>query len=307
MAGSLKPMLDVYKSFYNLKGQPFRLSPDYRFSFGHPSYTNAKSYLKYAVSEGEGFVAITGEPGTGKTTLIAALLAELDKTRVRVATLANVQMDSANLLSMVLEEFGLHTGDQKQTSPLSRLKRFLVQQHTSGHRCILIVDEAQGLPAASLEELRLISNLQYADRLLLQVFLVGQEPLMDVIRAPGLEQLHQRLIAASHLEPLTLAETEAYVEHRLRKVGWENDPAFSEETTGLVHKFSGGVPRRINLICHRLFLHGGLKQKHELVGADALHVIVELHREGLLAPGVRKILGDHVGGVKLVPVKNDSA
>jgi len=298
MAWGYKLMLDVYKSFYKLEAQPFRLSPDHRFSFGHPSFDNAKAYLKYAISEGEGFFAITGDPGTGKTTLIATLLSELDKARVQVATLTNVQLDSVNLLSMVLEEYGLPIGNDSQTSPLTRLKQFLIQQYKDNRRCILIVDEAQGLPSASLEELRLISNLEYDNRLLLQVFLVGQSPLMDMIRAPGLEQLNQRLIAASQLLPLTLTETVAYIEHRLLKAGWNNDPSFTEEAMKLIHKFSGGVPRRINLICHRLFLYGGLKHKHELIGPDALHVIVELHKEGLLSHGARSALGDFVGGVK---------
>ena len=286
-------MLDIYKSFYNFKEQPFRLSPDYRFCYSHPSYENAKSYLKYAILEGEGFVAITGEPGTGKTTLIATLLAELDKTHVQVATLTNVQVDSVNLLNMVLEEFNLKTDNQNKTPPLTILKKFLIQQHKNDHRCILIVDEAQGLSVTSLEELRLISNLQYNNALLMQVFLVGQEPLMDKIRTPGLEQLHQRFIAASHLELLKQEETEDYIEHRLRKAGWDNDPIFTKEAMSIIYKFSGGVPRRINLICHRLFLYCGLKQKHELVGADALHVIVELHREGLLVPEIDKKLGDY--------------
>lgn len=300
-------MLDVYNSFYKLKGQPFRLSPDHRFSYNHPSYDNARAYLKYAVSEGEGFVAITGEPGTGKTTLIGSLLADMDMSRVHVATLTNVQLDSYNLLNIVLDEFNLNYDEASRVSPLSVLKQYLIQQHKKGHRSILIVDEAQGLPPASLEELRLISNLQFENRLLLQVFLIGQNPLMDMIRAPGLEQLHQRLIAAAHLKPLEFEETKAYVEHRLRMVDWNEDPVFTEEALNLIHKFSGGVPRRINLICHRLFLNGGLKQKHELVGADALHVIVELHREGLLTPGARKALGDYVGGINEVPARSDSA
>ncbi|MDT8451967.1 MAG: AAA family ATPase [Gammaproteobacteria bacterium] len=279
-------MLDIYKSFYNFNEQPFRLSPDYRFCYNHPSYTNAKSYLKYAISEGEGFVAITGEPGTGKTTLITSLLSELDNVRVQIATLTNVQIDEVNLLHSVLEEFQLPLNNQNQAGPISILKQFLIQQSKKGRRCILIVDEAQGLTNSSLEELRLISNLQHNNRLLLQVFLVGQESLMDIIRAPGLEQLHQRLIAASHLESLAQSETRAYIEHRLYKAGWKNDPTFAIEAMNIIYKFSGGIPRRINLICHRLFLYGGLTRKHELSGADAMHVIVELHREGLLMPKI---------------------
>jgi len=282
-------MLDVYKSCYKLKGQPFRLSPDYRFSFSHRTYDEAKAYLKYATSEGEGFVVITGAPGTGKTTLIAALLAELDTTHVKVATLANEQLDTRDLVERVNDAFGWPV--DKAVAPLPKLMRFLNQNYDEGGRAIIIVDEAQNLTAEALEELRLLSNIQNHDGLLLQVFLLGQDPLLQMIRAPGMEQLQQRLIAASHLEPLQLNETVAYVEHRLRKVGWENDPSFTEESMNLIHKFSGGVPRRINLICHRLFLRGGLEQKHMLHGEDALHVIVELHKEGLLTPGAGKALG----------------
>jgi general secretion pathway protein A len=281
-------MLDVYKSCYKLKEQPFRLSPDYRFSFSHKTYDEAKAYLKYATSEGEGFVVITGAPGTGKTTLISALLAELDTKRVKVASLANEQLDSRELVERVNDAFGLPADNA--VAPLPRLMRFLNQNYDNGGRAILIVDEAQSLSREALEELRLLSNIQNYDGLLLQVFLLGQESLLEIIQAPGMEQLQQRLIAASHLEPLKLSETVAYVEHRLRTAGWQNDPSFTEESMNLIHKFSGGVQRRINLICHRLFLRGGLGQKHKLHGEDALHVIVELHKEGLLTPGASKTL-----------------
>ena len=281
-------MLDVYKSCYNLQGQPFRLSPDYRFSFNHRTYDEARAYLKYATSEGEGFVVITGAPGTGKTTLIGVLLAELDQSRVKVATLSNEQLDSRDLVERVNDAFGLH--EDNGVAPVPKLMRFLNQNYAEGGRAILIVDEAQSLSMEALEEIRLLSNLQNLDGLLLQVFLLGQDPLLEMIRSPGMEQLQQRLIAASHLEPLQLNETVAYVEHRLRKVGWQNDPSFSDESMDLIHKFSGGVPRRINLICHRLFLRGGLEQKHQLEGEDALQVIVELHKEGLLQPAVSNVL-----------------
>ena len=282
-------MLDVYKSCYNLQGQPFRLSPDYRFSFNHPSYDEAKSYLKYAVSEGEGFVVITGAPGTGKTTLIGSLLAELDNERVRIANIAHQKLDPRSLVERVNDAFGLPVDND--LAPLPKLMRFLNQNSQSGGRAILIVDEAQALTQEALEELRLLSNLQNYDGLLLQVFLLGQEQLLDLIQVPEMEQLQQRMIAASHLEPLELEETIAYIEHRLRKVGWQNDPSFNEESLNLIHKFSAGVPRRINLICHRLFLRGGLENKHALEGEDALHVIVELNKEGLLIPVARKALG----------------
>ena len=281
-------MLDVYQSCYGLTEQPFRLSPDSRFSFGHPSYDNAKAYLKYAVSEGEGFVVITGAPGTGKTTLIHSLLSELDSERVQVATLTDVQLEESELPVRVLEAFGLEQDGQR--SPSSQLKARLQANAGKGCRSILIVDEAQGLSESALEELRLLANLQQGSRLLMQVFLVGQEPLREKVRAPGMEQLHQRVIAAAQLEPLTLEEMTAYIEHRLGKVGWQGDPAFSQDALQLIHKFSSGVPRRVNLICHRLFLHAGLQDRHRLEGQDALHVIVELHKEGLLVPVSRRAM-----------------
>lgn len=291
-------MLDVYKSVYNLNGKPFRLSPDHRFSFAHRSYDDAKSYLKYAISEGEGIVAITGAPGTGKTTLIASLISELDLAQVHVGVVTNVQMDSANLIQMVVDAFSLETDFTDKVSVMSEFKRFLKHQSEEGRRVILVVDEAQGLTVELLEELRLLSNLQHNTRLLLQIFLVGQDPLMEIVRSPGMEQLHQRLIAAAQLKPLNLEEMVHYIVHRLSCVGWNNDPAFTDEAFSLIHKFSAGIPRRINLICHRLFLHAGLKGKHELVGGDALNVIVELHREGLLTPVARRELGEYVGGIK---------
>ncbi|VAW54746.1 hypothetical protein MNBD_GAMMA06-572 [hydrothermal vent metagenome] len=287
-------MLDVYKSIYNLEGQPFRLGPDHRFSFGHQTYDDAKSYLKYAISEGEGIVAITGAPGTGKTTLIDSLISELDPEKVLVGVVTNVQLDSSNLLDMVIDAFSMTIDRSDSSSTMEGFKLYLQHQSEKGRRVILIVDEAQGLTAALLEDLRLFSNFQHKSQLLLQIFLVGQESLMDIVRSPGMEQLHQRLIAAAQLKPLDLNQTIEYVKHRLSCVGWNNDPAFSDEALNLIYKFSAGVPRRINLICHRLFLSAGLKKNHKLAGNDALQIIVELHREGLLTPVARRALGANI-------------
>jgi len=275
-------MLDVYRTYYKLTGEPFRLSPDHRFSLGHRSYANAKAYLDYALLQGEGFIAITGAPGTGKTTLISDILAGFEQTDMQVATLTSTQLESRDLLHMVAHSFDLHPEDRSKANLLLELERFLNQQSYRGHRTILIVDEAQSLSRSALEELRLLANMQRKDQLLLQIFLVGQEKLLDLIRAPGMEQLQQRLVAASVLEPLDLDETVDYIEHRLRRVAWQGDPAISEDALRLVYKYSGGIPRRINMICNRLFLYGGMQQKHELVGEDVRTVIEELHQEFLL-------------------------
>ena len=295
-------MLDVYKSAFNLEGQAFRLTPDHRFSFEHQAYSDAKSYLNYAIAEGEGLVAITGAPGTGKTTLISSLIAGLDSSQVTVGIVSNVQLAPAGLVGLVAEAFSLQVDNQNSADAVSSLKHFLKEESSQGRRVILIVDEAQGLSSESLEELRLLSNLQHNLKLLLQIFLVGQEGLMDVIRSPGMEQLHQRLIAAAQLKALSHDEMVDYIVHRMKFVGWDNDPAFADEAYHLIYKFSAGIPRKINLICHRLFLYAGLKGKHELLGSDALQVIVELHGEGLLTPGARRALGEYVDGIKELAV-----
>ncbi len=279
-------MLDVYRTYYKLTGEPFRLSPDHRFSLSHRSYANAKAYLDYALLQGEGFIAITGSPGTGKTTLISDILAGFEQTDMQVATLTSTQLESRDLLHMVAHSFDLHPEDRSKANLLLELERFLNQQSYRGHRTILIVDEAQSLSTSALEELRLLANMQRNHQLLLQIFLVGQEKLLDLIHAPGMEQLQQRLVATSVLEPLNLDETVDYVEHRLCLVAWRGDPSISEEALRLVYKYSGGIPRRINMICNRLFLYGGMQQKHKLLGEDAGTVIADLYKERLLAPGL---------------------
>jgi len=291
-------MLDVYKSVYNLEGQPFRLSPDHRFSFAHQTYNDAKSYLKYAISEGEGIVAITGAAGTGKTTLISSLISELDQSQVQVGVLTNMQLDSSGLLNLVADAFSLEIEPSERVNSLNIFIQFLKQQREVGRRVVLIVDEAQGLTPELLEDLRLFSNFQENEQLLMQIFLVGQESMMDLIRAPGMEQLHQRIIAAAELKPLNLEQTIEYIVHRLTRVGWKNDPVITDEVCNLVYKFSEGIPRLINLICHRLFLHAGLKDKHKIDGSDALIVVVELHKEGLLSAGARHALGEYVADLK---------
>ncbi|MCO6412156.1 MAG: AAA family ATPase [Thiogranum sp.] len=287
-------MIDAYENYYkyNLSADPFRLSPDHRFAFPHASYAKARAYLEFAIRRGEGFITITGAPGTGKTTLINEIVASIGDSSVLLATLSSTQLESRDLLHMVAAAFGLRYGDVSKATLLLGLEEFLTQQQRKNKRAVLIVDEAQGLSPAAIEELRLLANLQCQNRLLLQVVLVGQEQLRELVKAPGMEHLSQRIIVATYLEPLSLSDTVTYIEHRLKKVRWRGDPAITEDALRLIHRYSGGVPRRINLICSRLFLFGGLEGKQELGGEDAQIVIDDLQKESLLPDTVPEAPGE---------------
>jgi putative secretion ATPase (PEP-CTERM system associated) len=271
----------MYQEFYTLHAEPFRLSPDHRFCYDHKGYAKARAYMAYAFSQAEGFVMITGRPGTGKTTLIGELIDSLAGDNVTTANLVCNQLQADDLLKMVAYSFGAGHGATSKSELLQQLDALFRKWHREGHRALLIVDEAQDLSTCAMEELRLLGNIQSDGKPLLQIFLLGQPELRDLVHSPALEQVHQRIVAASHLEPLKQDETEAYIRHRLETVGWTGDPAFSKPLFPLIHKFSEGVPRRINLICSRLFLHGSVEQKHTLGVQDLREVIEELKSEQL--------------------------
>lgn len=271
----------MYEKFYGLTADPFRLSPDHRFSFSHASYAKAKAYIRYALQRGEGLVMVTGKPGTGKTTLINDLLTGLPQAEAVVATLVSTQLEADDLLRMVAYSFGLSADAPQKALVLQRLMDFLGRQYREGRRALLIIDEAQDLSISALEELRLLTNLQRAGQPLLQIVLLGQESLRDLVRRPDMQQVHQRIVAACDLEPLGRTDTLAYVGHRLEKAGWRGDPSFEREAWPILYGFCQGIPRRINLVCSRLLLHGSVEDRHTLTAEDAALVVGELQREEL--------------------------
>lgn len=273
----------MYEVFYNFKAEPFRLSPDHKFCYEHKSYAKARAYMAYAFKRAEGFVMITGRPGTGKTTLIGELVESLSKDRVCTANLVCTQLQADDLLKTVAFSFGAGSPGIDKAEMLQRLTVLLHRWHREGRRALLIVDEAQDLSLSAMEELRLLTNIQIGGQPLLQIFLVGQPELRDLILSPPMEQVHQRIVAASHIEGLVVEETEAYVLHRLSVVGWRGDPAIDRAIFPLIHKYSEGVPRRINLICSRLFLLGSVEQRHDIRAEDVRVVITELQAENLAA------------------------
>jgi len=269
----------MFESFYGLTANPFRLSADERFRYAHKTYAKAWSYLKYALEQGEGFVLITGRPGTGKTTLIRDMLSELDSSTLLAVNLVTNQLQGEELLRMVALAFGFEAQDFNKATLLTRIGDYASELHAGGRRVIILVDEAQNLTENGLEELRLLSNLQIGNKPLFQIFLIGQEELRGLIYGRGLKIVQQRILAACRVEPMDARQVEGYIEHRLGIVGWNDDPRFEEGIFPLIQKLTRGVPREINNVMGRLLLYGALEEKHLLTVDDLRIVAQELKRE----------------------------
>ncbi len=277
----------MYDTFYGLSGKPFQLTPDQRFFFDSQGHHRALAYLRYGLEQSEGFIVITGGIGTGKTMLVRTLFAELESRNVMAAQLVTTQVEPDDMLRMVCASFGLaHEGMNKATL-LHNLEVIARTRFAEGKRILLVVDEAQNLPARSLEELRMLANFQIEGRSLFQSFLLGQEELRRTMQAPNMEQLRQRIIAAYHLEPLSPEETRDYIEYRLKCVDWTGDPELEDEVYSILYTQTGGVPRRINTLCDRLLLFGCIEDKHLLTAEDVRLVVAEIEQEiGRPAAGV---------------------
>jgi putative secretion ATPase (PEP-CTERM system associated) len=270
----------MYADHYHLNGRPFQLSPDHRFFFGSRSHRKAMAYLTFGLSEREGFIVITGNIGTGKTTMVGHLLSEIDREQYVSANVVTTQLQADDALRMVASAFGIPIRDRDKATTLREIEAFLVGNHQLGKHVLLVVDEAQNMSLSALEELRMLSNFQLDGKPLIQCFLLGQPQFRTIMAHPEMEQLRQRVIASCHLEALDEDETRSYIEHRLRTVGWTDDPTFSDEAFTLIHRHAGGVPRRINTLCGRLLLFGYLEDKHHFDAATVIEVVEELAEEG---------------------------
>jgi putative secretion ATPase (PEP-CTERM system associated) len=264
----------MYTEYFGLTGKPFQLSPDARFFFPSKEHKRALSFLQYGLSQADGFIVITGDVGTGKTTVVQTLLGDLDPKEVVVANLVTTQLQEDDLLGLVAVSFGLKIGQPGKALLLRDLEQFFVQRNREHKRVLLIVDEAQNLPERSVEELRMLSNFQREGKPLVQVFLLGQEEFRATLLSSGFEQLRQRVIATYHLNPLDEEETRTYIEHRLGRVGWREDPKFADAAFGRIFAFTAGVPRRINNLCDRVMLYAFLEECHE-IDAEVIRVVAE--------------------------------
>ncbi len=254
----------MYREYYNFTGKPFQITPDHRFFYESNGHKRALSYLLYGIKSMEGFIVITGDVGTGKTTLVNALSDELENKHIVAAKVVTTQIQEDDLLRVVAAEFGLAYDGVSKAVLLKNLETFFRQLAHEGKRALLLVDEAQNLPPRSIEELRMLSNFQMDSRALLQSFLLGQREFRATMRLPQFEQLRQRVIAAYHLKPMSRDETEGYVTHRLQMVGWVGNPIFTEQAFDAIYEHAKGIPRKINVFCDRLLLCAGLEESSEI-------------------------------------------
>jgi putative secretion ATPase (PEP-CTERM system associated) len=287
----------MYESYFGLTGKPFQLNPDPSFYFDSRGHKRAFAYLEYGLYQSEGFIVITGEIGAGKTTIVRSLLEQLDPAKVVAAQLVSTQLDADDLLRAVGAAFGLPVKSLDKAMLLTTLEAFLCKLVTEKKRALLVVDEAQNLSSRAVEELRMLSNFQLGDQALLQSFLVGQPELREIMQSPQMQQLRQRVIASYHLGPLDKAETQGYVEHRLKHVGWKDDPRFDPSAFDLIHALTGGIPRRINTLCNRMLLAAFLAERHVLDTCDVQAIATEICDE--LGPDAALVAVAVVGGTSI--------
>jgi general secretion pathway protein A len=275
----------MYQKHFGLTERPFSIAPDPRFLYMSQQHREALAHLLYGVGEGGGFVQLTGEVGTGKTTICRCLLEQLPG-QVDMALILNPRVNAQELLASLCDE--LHIQYARDTTSIKvltdLLNAYLLDSHSKGRRTVLMIDEAQNLSAEALEQVRLLTNLETTREKLLQIILVGQPELRSLLAREELRQLSQRITARYHLEPIGRQETAAYIRHRLQVCG-ASEPIFSEGAIDLVHKLSSGVPRLINVLCDRAmlgaFVEGKRRIEVPIVRKAAGEVLPE---EGLHAP-----------------------
>lgn len=245
----------MYEKFYGFKDRPFNLTPDSRFFYASAKHEEALNCLLLSISERNGFVVITGEIGSGKTTVCRALLNKLDPT-TKVALVLNTHLGKKELLTTILEDLAIEYKSTSKTHLLSALNKYLLKQAEDGTNVVLIIDEAQNLTPSVIEEVRMLSNLETETEKLIQIVLIGQPELRKKLTHPKLEQFRQRVVLYYHLNSLNFEETAAYIKHRLNKASNNGIDIFTPEAIGQIYQYSRGIPRLINIACHNALISG---------------------------------------------------
>ena len=282
----------MYESFFRLTGIPFQLTPDSRFFFGSAGHSRAISHLVYGLSQEEGFVVITGEVGAGKTTLVERLWTQLDRNSYAIGRVVTTLVSGDDLLRLAVTSFGITDDGTDKATLLRRFEAMVRAQRDAGRRCLLVIDEAQNLSVATLEELRMLSNITVDGRAAVQTILLGQPQFRPLLARPELEQLRQRVLASYHLGPLTEHETRLYIEHRLHMVGWADDPFWTDGAFLRVFRETGGIPRRVNTLCGRVLLFTALEEAHTVTAEMVAATAAELEQDlGAGAPDKPPVSG----------------
>lgn len=268
----------MYNSFFKLHSSPFGTSPDPRFLYMMPHTREALACLEYGISARKGFTVLTGEVGTGKTTLLRRALASFSNRRVSTSFVFNPRLEVLDFLEFVLTDFGVLPTTRTKSGMLLQLNRWLIERFRMEETCVVVVDEAQNLSWELLEEIRLLTNLETSSEKLLQIVLSGQPELEEKLRHPSVRQLRQRVALWCRTQALTESQTHAYVAERLRLAGatWA---IFTPEALNLVHRYSRGIPRVINLLCEHSLIVAYVEQVQQVSAAIVEGVAVELELE----------------------------
>ena len=265
----------MYQRFFRLRESPFNVNPDPRYLFLTGQMQEALAGLIYGIQNRKGFILLTGEVGTGKTTLINRLLDWLRGQRVATAYIFNSRLDVSNLFDFVMADFEIPCESREKSQVLLRLNQWLLERYRAGETAVLIVDESQNLSSDVLEEIRLLTNLETSTEKLLQIVLAGQPELEEKLKMPSLRQLRQRITLRCRTAPLSLEETFGYVAERLRIAGANGEPIFSKEAIQTVHLYSQGIPRVVNLLCE----HSMINAYVDGVRPIPAHMVEEVARE----------------------------
>jgi type II secretory pathway predicted ATPase ExeA len=265
----------MYQRFFNLRESPFNVNPDPRYLFMTRQIQEALAGLTYGIQNRKGFILLTGEVGTGKTTLVNRLLDWLRGQRVATAYIFNSQLQVNHLFDFIMADFEIPYDSREKSQVLLRLNQWLLERYRAGETAVLIVDEAQNLSSELLEEIRLLTNLETATEKLLQIVLAGQPELEERLKLPQLRQLRQRITLRCRTSALSLEETYGYIAERLRIAGANGEPIFSKEAIQAIHQYSRGIPRVVNLLCE----HSMINAYVDTLRPVPAHLVEEVARE----------------------------
>ena len=280
----------MYCNYFGFREKPFTITPNPQFIFLSKNHREAFAHLLYGIDNHAGFIELTGEVGTGKTTVLRTLLNQLDADRYRTALIFNPSLSAIELLQSINHEFGIPCQEQNNTGLLDSLNRFLLRENAEGRTVVLVIDEAQNLDPQVLEQVRLISNLETERDKLIQIVLAGQPELREKLKKPELRQLSQRITVRYHLCPMDFSDTVEYVEHRIEVAAGQRLDILTPGALRRIYRYSGGLPRLINVVCDRALLVAYTKGNREITARTAGAAIADVRRD---EPGhvIRRIAG----------------